>query len=70
MSDYRELKWQPTQEQLDSMILPAYTEIAKQSVSYVNKFGYPPEYVANMLRDIADAINSVYSQSGGDCSCS
>ena len=50
MSDFCELKWQPTKEQLDSMILPAYTEMAKQSVAYVNKFGCPPEYVANMLR--------------------
>ena len=58
MSDFCELKWQPTKEQLDSMILPAYTEMAKQSVIYVNKFGCPAEYVADMLRDIADALTS------------
>ena len=69
MSDHCELKWQPTKEQLDSMILPAYTEMAKQSVAYVHKFGCPPEYVADMLRDIADALTSVYPQSEGDCSC-
>mgnify|MGYP001173116310 CR=1 FL=1 len=51
MSDNCELKWQPTKDQLDNMILPAYTDIAKQSVAYVNKFGCPPEYVADMLRD-------------------
>ena len=56
MSDNCELKWQPTEEQLDNMILPAYTDMAKQSVAYVNKFGCPPEYVADMLRDIADAL--------------
>ena len=69
MSDNCELKWQPTKEQLDSMILPAYTEMAKQSVAYVHKFGCPPEYVADMLRDIADALTSVHPKSGGDCSC-
>ena len=69
MSDHCELKWQPTQEQLDSMILPAYTEMAKQSVAYVHKFGCPPEYVADMLKDIADALTSVHTQSEGDCSC-
>ena len=37
---------------------------------YVNKFGCPPEYVADMLRDIADALTSVHPQSEGDCSCS
>ena len=71
MSDNCELKWQPTQDQLDNLILPAYTEMAKQSVAYVNKFGCPPEYVADMLRDIADALNSIHpeSDSQSDCSC-
>jgi len=69
MSDHRELKWQPTKEQLDNEILPAYTEIAKQSVAYVNKFGCPPEYVADMLRDIADALTLVHPKLEEDCSC-
>ncbi len=53
------------------MILPAYTDIAKQSVAYVNKFGCPPEYVADMLRDIADALTSIHpgSEPEGGCSC-
>ena len=55
------------------MILPTYTEMAKQSVAYVNKVECPPEYVADMLRDIADAITSIHpeseSQSEGGCSC-
>ena len=59
----------PKKEQLDSMISLAYTEMAKQSVAYVNKFGCPPEYVANILRDIADALTSVHPQSKGDCTC-
>ena len=69
MSVHYELKWQPTQEQLDSMILPAYSEIAKLSVAYVNEFGWPTEYVADMSRDIADALTSVHPKSEGDCSC-
>ena len=68
MIDHCEIKWQPTQEQLDSMILPAYTEIAKQSVAYVNKLGCSLEYVAYMLRDIADALTSFHLKSEGDCS--
>lgn len=71
MSDNCELKWQPTKEQLDNMILPAYTEMAKLSVAYVNKFECPPEYVADMLRDIAEAITSIHpeSESEGGCFC-
>ena len=71
MSDNFELKWQPTKDQLDKLILPSYKEMAKQSVAYVNKFGCPPEYVADMLRDIADALTSIHpeSESEGDFSC-
>ena len=69
MSDNCELKWKPTKEQLDNIILPAYTEMAKQSVAYVNKFECPPEYVADMLRDIADALTSIHPESKGNCSC-
>ena len=71
MSDNCELKWQPTKDQIDNMILPAYTDMAKQSVDYVNKFGCPPEYVADMVRDIADALTSIHpeSESEGGCTC-
>jgi len=69
MSDHFESKWQPTKEQLDNIILPAYSEIAKQSVAYVNKLGCPPEYVADMLRDIADALTSIHPESEVNCSC-
>ena len=53
------------------MILPVYTYMAKQSVAYVNKFECPPQYVENMLRDIADALTSFRpeSESEGGCSC-
>ncbi len=70
MSDNSVLKWQPTKDQLDNMILPAYTDMAKQSVAYVNKFGCPPEYVADMLRDIADALTSIHPESESDIGCS
>jgi len=51
------------------MILPTYTEIAKQSFAYVNKFGCPPKYVADMMRDIANALTLIHPQLEGDCSC-
>ena len=66
MSENCELKWQPTKDELDNLILPAYTEMAKQSVAYVNKFGCPPEYVADMLRDIADALISIQPESDSE----
>ena len=65
----KELKWSPTQEEINNMILPAYTEMAKISVGYIDKFGCPPEYVADMLRDIADVLTSSHPESGENCSC-
>ena len=69
MSDNCELRWQPTKDQLDNMILPAYTDMAKQSVSYINQFGCPPAYVADMLRDVADALCSSHPDNKNNCSC-
>ena len=46
-------KWEPTQEQIDNQILPAYTKLAKQSVLLINEFQCPPEYVADMLRAVS-----------------
>ena len=64
-----DLNWQPTQDQIDEMILPAYTEITKMCVSFINKLQYPPEYVADMLRDVAEAIVSSHPESNKSCSC-
>ena len=64
-----DLNWNPTQEQLDEMILPAYNEITKMSVSFINKLECPPEYVADMLRDVADAIIASHPESYKSCSC-
>ena len=64
-----ELNWHPTQDQLNDIVLPAYSDITKLSVSFINKLECPPEYVANMLRDIAEAIVSSHPDSKSSCSC-
>tara|TARA_Y100001978_G_C23518275_1_gene348981 strand:- start:169 stop:441 length:273 start_codon:yes stop_codon:yes gene_type:complete len=69
MNNNNQLKWDPTEEQIDNMILPAYTFLAKKSVEYIEQFECPPEYVADMLRDIADALISSHPSSDKDCSC-
>ena len=64
-----DLNWNPTQEQLDEIILLAYNEITKMSVSIINKLECPPENVADMLRDVSEAIISSYPESNKSCSC-
>ena len=66
MTDSCEARWKPTQNQIDDLILPAYTEMAKKSVEYIAKFQCPPGYVADMLRDIADAIEYSHPESESD----
>ena len=55
-------KWEPTKLQIDNIILPAYTDTSKKCVAYINKLGCPPQYIADMLRDIADAIMISYPE--------
>ena len=69
MKDSCESKWKPSKEQIDNLILPAYTDMANKSVQYINQFQCPPEYVADMLRDIADALDSYHPESNNECSC-
>ena len=55
-------EWEPTKLQIHNIILPAYTDTSKRCVAYINKLGCPPKYIADMLRDIADAIMTSYPE--------
>ena len=69
MLENDKLNWQPNQSQIDNLILPAYTDLAKKSVSLIKEIDCPPEYVADMLRDIADALINSHPNSEKNCSC-
>jgi len=68
MTDSCNATWKPNQKQIDDLILPAYREMAKKSVDYIAKFLCSPGYVADMLRDIADALESSHPESESDFS--
>ncbi len=55
-------KWEPTKLQIDNIILPAYNDISKNCVAYINMLECSPQYIADMLRDIADAIMTSYPE--------
>jgi imidazoleglycerol phosphate dehydratase HisB len=55
-------RWEPTKLQIDKIILPAYTDLSKRCVSYINELECPPQYIADMLRDLADAIMTSYPE--------
>ena len=62
MSEKNSNRWEPTKPQIDEIILPAYTDLSKTCVSYIKKLECPPQYIADMLRDLADAIMTSYSE--------
>ena len=62
MSETNGDRWEPTKLQIDEIILPAYTELSKRSVVYIKQLNCPPQYVADMLRDLADAIMTSYPE--------
>ena len=55
MTDSCEARWKPTQNQIDDLILPAYTEMAKKSVEYIAKFQCPLFGRANL--DLSGSFN-------------
>ena len=61
--------WQPTEEQVDKVILPAMQRIAQQCAGYINELKCPPEFMSLMLRDVADAFENTVSEGESDCSC-
>ena len=67
MTEKCEETWQPTDEQVDKIILPAMQLIAQQCAGYINELQCPPEFISVMLRDIADAFENPAPED--DCSC-
>ena len=69
MTDKRKETWQPTDEQVDKIILPAMQGIAQQCAGYINELQCPPEFIAVMLRDVADAFENPAPEGESCCDC-
>ena len=55
-------RWEPIKLQIDNNSLTAYTHLSKRCVAYINELECPPQYIADMLRDLADAIMTSYPE--------
>ena len=53
-------RWESTKLQIDNIILPAYTNLSKKCVSFMNQLDYPTQNIADILRDISDEIMNSY----------
>ena len=56
MTDKSKATWQPTDKQVDKIILPAMQGIAHQCAGYINELECPPGFIAVMLKDVAIRI--------------
>ena len=61
--------WTPTEDQINNIIIPAMQGTAQQYTNYARELQCPPEFIALMLRDIADTFeeNSPSAQKNCDC---
>ena len=59
---------EPTKLQIDEIVLPAYTDLSKRCVACINELYCTPQYIADMLRDFANAIITLYPEFKGNSS--
>ena len=62
MSEKNTNRWKSTKLKIDEIILPAYTDLSKGFVSHIKLLECPPQYIADMLKDLADAIMTSYPE--------
>ena len=55
-------RWEPTKKQIDEIILPAYSDLSKRCVSFIKELDCPPQYISDMLKDLAEAIMTSYPE--------
>ena len=54
-------RWEQTKEPINDIIIPAYTDLTKRYVSYIEVLDCPQQFIADMLIDLADVINDLIS---------
>ena len=69
MADKCEERWAPTEDQINNIIIPAMQGTAQQYAKYAIELKCPPEFIALMLRDIADTFEESVSSLEKSCDC-
>ena len=69
MTEKCQERWEATNEQIDTIIIPAMKNIAELCAGYGEKLECPPSFIAVMLRDIADAFDQKTPESEISCGC-
>tara|TARA_B100000214_G_scaffold44443_1_gene27933 strand:+ start:360 stop:572 length:213 start_codon:yes stop_codon:yes gene_type:complete len=64
-----ETKWSPTEDQINNIIIPAMQLTAEQYARYADELKCPTEFIALMLRDIADSFEEKAITAENSCDC-
>ena len=69
MTEKCQENWIATEEQIETIIIPAMKNIAQQCAGYGETLQCPPGFIAVMLRDIADAFDEEPTEGESSCEC-
>ena len=69
MTEKCEAEWSPTEDQIENIIIPAMQRTAQQYIAYANELQCPSEFIALMLRDIADTFEENSPKGENTCEC-
>ena len=62
MTEKCEMKWSPTEDQIDNIIIPAMQRTAQQYAKYASEQQCPHSFMELMLRDIDDTFKKMQLQ--------
>ena len=69
MTEECQARWEATEEQIETIILPAMKNIAQQCAGYGEKLQCPPAFIVVMLRDIEDVFDEKPAEGESSCRC-
>ena len=59
-------RWVSTNLQIDEITIPAYNDLSKKCFGYIRELDCPPQYIADMLRDLDEVIMNSYPKFNGN----
>tara|TARA_Y100001968_G_C19418332_1_gene750272 strand:- start:1632 stop:1907 length:276 start_codon:yes stop_codon:yes gene_type:complete len=69
MTEKCKKKWVPTEDQINNIIIPAMQGTAHEYAQHATELKCPPEFIALMLRDVADTFEENALTAEIDCDC-
>ena len=69
MTEECQVRWEATEEQIETIIISAMKNISQQCAGYGDQLQCPPSFIAVMLRDIAEVFDEKPPEGESSCGC-